>query len=519
MPRVRLIIPLALLTASLAVADDLPREVSADGHQTVILAPTATDGQVLRRDDAVPYGAQPDWQNTLRRQVGGLQVADLNGDGWNDVVVGCYISNSYPPYTDWENLIYYNTGTGTLEADPSWVSADEVSTGDIQVGDINGDSYLDIFAANGGGLSHPSVVYYGGPDGPDPTPGWQSAEPGGAWNNHGLLVDLDNDGDLDLITANQGASSNDPVRPMFGFLNHGTGLESTPSWQSAEASIQGFLAAADWDQDGYPEVAVSKWVNYQSAIYDNRNGVLQAVPIWTTGDADSDKGVAFADVDGDGWQDLALGHDPTQLWRQDDGAMTLVWESGASYHGHSDLRFCDVDQDGDQDLAECHFSDGKVHIYLNRDGVLDTVPSWTYDSPTVGTAIAFGDLNGDQWPDLVVGNSGEPSVKVFFAQPPLTATPAPASGLRFVGAAPNPFNPRTEIAFELPASVRVSLSVYDAAGRRVRTLVAGEDMGVGRHAVRWDGCGDGGRRLPSGSYLCRLEAGGQVVGLTVMLAK
>jgi hypothetical protein len=306
---------------------------------------------------------------------------------------------------------------------------------------------------------------------------------------------------------------------MFGFLNDGTGLESTPSWQSAEASLQGFLAAADWDQDGYPEVAVSKWVNYQSGIYDNRDGLLQTVPIWTTGDDDSDKGVAFADVDGDGWQDLALGHDPTQLWQQDDGAMTLAWESGATYHGHSDLRFCDVDQDGDQDLAECHFSDGKVHIYLNRDGVLDTAPSWTYDSPTVGTAIAFGDLNGDQWPDLVVGNSGEPSVKVFFAQPPVTATSVPASGLRLVGAAPNPFNPRTEIAFELPASARVSLSVYDAAGRRVRSLVAGEDMSTGRHAVVWDGCGDGGRRLPSGSYLCRLEAAGEVVGLTVMLAK
>ena len=42
----------------------------------------------------------------------------MNGDGWVDVVVGCYISNSFPPYTDWENLIYFNTG-GHLEASPS----------------------------------------------------------------------------------------------------------------------------------------------------------------------------------------------------------------------------------------------------------------------------------------------------------------------------------------------------------------------------------------------------------------
>ena len=65
-----------------------------------------------------------------------------------------------------------------------------------------------------------------------------------------------------------------------------------------------------------------------------------------------------------------------------------------------------------------HFSNGKVHIYLNNTGSLDTLPSWTYDSAGVGTALAFGDINGDCWPDLVVGNSGDPSMMVFYAQPP-----------------------------------------------------------------------------------------------------
>jgi len=159
---------------------------------------------------------------------------------------------------------------------------------------------------------------------------------------------------------------------------------------------------------------VSKWVNFESAIYKNVDGTLQTTPIWTTGDDDSDKGVAWADVDDNGWPDLALGHDPTLLYGNDEGVLSVVWSSGATFFGHSDIRFCDVDRDGDQDLAETHFSDGKVHIYLNNDGTLDTPPSWTYDSPTVGTAIAFGDISGNGWPDLVVGNSGDPSVKVFY---------------------------------------------------------------------------------------------------------
>ena len=507
-----------LLALPALAADQTPVEISADGHERVLVTPSATDGQVLTRDDAVPYGDQPDWQNTLRRQVGGLQVADMNGDGHLDVIVGCYISNSYPPYTDWENLIYYNTGSA-LEADPSWVSADEVSTGDVQVGLVNDDPYPDVFAANGGGLSYPSVVYYGGPDGPDPTPDWQSAEPDGAWNNYGLLVDIDLDDDLDLITANQGASQYDPVRPLFMFLNDGTGLVATPAWQSAEASSQGFLDAADWDGDGYPEIAVSKWSGYESGIYDNRDGDLQTTPIWTTGDTDNDKGVAFADVDNNSWQDLALGHDPTQVWLQGDGIMNMAWESQAGYHGHSDLRFCDVDGDGDPDLAECHFSDGKVHIYLNRNGVLDAEPSWTYDSPSVGTAIAFGDINGDLRPDLVVGNSGEPSVKVFYADAGATAAEQPATALRFTGAAPNPFNPRTEIGIEVPTTTAVTLSVFDASGRLVRTLVDGRVLDAGPHAVTWDGDDNAGQRVPSGVYLCRLFAGRETAGLRVVLAK
>ncbi len=294
--------PVLTVTLAPAVTDASPPpvEISDDGRQRVQPVPAATDGQVIARDEAVPYGTEPDWQNDLRRQVGALQVADLDGDGWNDVVVGCYISNSYPPYEDWENLIYFNTG-GVLEPSPSWVSADEVSTGDIQVADLDGDGHLDVFAANGGGLSAPSVVYQGGPDGPDPVPGWSSAEPDGAWNNHALPVDIDGDGDLDVVTANQGAGQFDPYRPLYLFENTGDGLQPAPVWQSAEASLQNFLAAGDWDQDGWPEVAVSQWSGFASGILDNAGGVLAGTPVWTTGDTDADKGVALADLDGDGW--------------------------------------------------------------------------------------------------------------------------------------------------------------------------------------------------------------------------
>jgi hypothetical protein len=402
-----------LIPATITPAQDRI-EISDDARITITIRDgESTSGASFARGSNVPYALEPDWQNDLRRQVGGLQVADMNGDGWNDVVVGCYKSQSFPPYEHWFTYIYYNTG-GELEADPSWISDDEVSTADVQVGDIDLDGYPDIFAANGGFEMSDSVIYFGGPDGPDTTPDWSSNEPNNAFTIGSLLLDVDHDGDLDVITGNQGNSQSDPYRPMFMFFNNDGDLSTVPGWQSAESSIQSILAAADYDGDGWEDVAVSKWVNFESAIYKNMNGALQTVPVWTTGDDDSDKGVAWADVDGNGWPDLALGHDPTLLYSNDDGTLTNTWSSEDTFFGQQDMRFADVDQDGDDDLAEIHFSNGHVNIYINNDGVLDSLPTWTYDSPHTGTAIAFGDINGDERIDLVVGNSGDHSLMVFY---------------------------------------------------------------------------------------------------------
>jgi hypothetical protein len=74
---------------------------------------------------------------------------------------------------------------------------------------------------------------------------------------------------------------------------------------------------------------------------------------------------------------------------------------------------------------------------------------------------------------------------------------------------PNPFNPSTTIHFSLAESVgRVNtvLSVYDVNGRLVNTLVS-ESLDPGTYAVGWDGHDLNGRKVSSGLYLYKLEAG------------
>jgi len=71
---------------------------------------------------------------------------------------------------------------------------------------------------------------------------------------------------------------------------------------------------------------------------------------------------------------------------------------------------------------------------------------------------------------------------------------------------PNPFNSNTMIRFSLPADGDIDLSVYDLAGQKVATLVAGHRE-RGTYRVNWDGTDERGRELASGMYVCRLQAG------------
>ena len=66
---------------------------------------------------------------------------------------------------------------------------------------------------------------------------------------------------------------------------------------------------------------------------------------------------------------------------------------------------------------------------------------------------------------------------------------------------PNPFNPSTFIDYQLPASVFVTLKVFDVLGREIETLV-NEHQNAGKHSVQFNAA-----KLPSGVYFYKLEAG------------
>jgi len=147
-----------------------------------------------------------------------------------------------------------------------------------------------------------------------------------------------------------------------------------------------------------------------------------------------------------------------------------------------------------------------THSVPKLAGVHDTI-SWSfyYRAPlavgSVDTIYASGnsvdlslDPAGDYWnyaPNFLVRITSSVDVR----EQPV------AQSFRLNQNYPNPFNPSTLIKFEMPATGRASLSVFDMTGRKVKELV-NEYMVRGSHEVQF--VADDGAKLSSGVYFYQL---------------
>ena len=69
---------------------------------------------------------------------------------------------------------------------------------------------------------------------------------------------------------------------------------------------------------------------------------------------------------------------------------------------------------------------------------------------------------------------------------------------------PNPFNPITEIQFDLPDESKVSLNIYNLMGQKIRTLVS-STYSPGFHSITWDGTNEFGEMVSSGMYFYSIQ--------------
>jgi hypothetical protein len=142
-----------------------------------------------------------------------------------------------------------------------------------------------------------------------------------------------------------------------------------------------------------------------------------------------------------------------------------------------------------------HKTDGGANVQAYPASAGDDHPSRAGNLKATGEFVPMLNVFYHRWHDGSASAVNDPA--------------ASASRAVLQGATPNPFNPRTAIRFDLPKAGAVRLSVFDVAGRLVRTLVDG-GLAQGSHEYAWDGRDEAGRAVGSGSYLARLEFGGAV---------
>jgi len=111
------------------------------------------------------------------------------------------------------------------------------------------------------------------------------------------------------------------------------------------------------------------------------------------------------------------------------------------------------------------------------------------------------------------------ALDIFIPQcPTVVAAPEVPAGPRLMPPYPNPFNPTTNLVFTLDQPGEVSLTVHGLDGKLVARLCDGLRES-GRHAFRWDGRGQDGHRVASGTYVARLEMGDAQQSVRLTLVK
>ncbi|MFH2052246.1 MAG: C1 family peptidase [bacterium] len=146
------------------------------------------------------------------------------------------------------------------------------------------------------------------------------------------------------------------------------------------------------------------------------------------------------------------------------------------------------------------------------------------------TDASYYSFNGAAWSTLEsYGVDG--TIRIRTSTDAVLAVDDPSGGGDFVpdgnevpreltidSAWPNPFNPTTNITYHLPRGGHVLVAVYDLKGRKVRTLVDGEQR-AGSRTVLWDGRDDAGAGVSSGVYFCRVFAADRMRGIKLALLK
>lgn len=286
------------------------------------------------------------------------------------------------------------------------------TSANVSFGDVNGDGKLDVVLAKGRHWPLVDRVLIG--DGTGQFKSGYDLGPQSDRSYSGRLVDVDRDGDLDVVISND-----KPDRKVV-YINDGKGRFSVgstfgkPEWPTRNATV------ADIDGDGLPDIVVANrgpkdnsanyiCFNRGSGRFDAECVAFSREPATT---------ITAADFNGDGLIDLAVpfrdvGQSRVYLAGPKgtfDAARTVPF--GPPNAAFRMTEAADLDGDGVLDLVAIDERTGTTTYFGKRDGGFSDGVVVSGATPTP-YALAVADVNGDRKPDIIVGNVEAPSAVHF----------------------------------------------------------------------------------------------------------
>ncbi|MCA9919422.1 MAG: FG-GAP repeat protein, partial [Anaerolineales bacterium] len=380
-------------------------------------------------------------------------AGDVNGDGYDDVLIGA------PYYDDGHAYVFYGSSGGITGSvawtDESTVAWSEFGSAVATLGDVNGDTYDDIivgayYYANGEWSEGTVRVYYGSSSGLSTTANWY-AEGNEMGGNFGIAVagagDVNGDGYDDALI---GADEFDGEGNAFCYFGSANGLSALANWTAEGEQQSTFLGwsvdtAGDVNGDGYDDIVIGG-TDFDTGLTDAGrvyvyHGSATGLSLTSDWYADGSQSYAYfglsvstaGDVNGDGYDDIIIGSEE-ENGQSGEGRVTAFYGSASglgssaawtaegnksgAYLGDALSEAGDIDGDGYDDIIiGAQFYDngqnneGKVAVYYGSSSGLETTVGWQMESNQgaayLGVSVsAAGDVNGDGYDDVIIGEDG-----------------------------------------------------------------------------------------------------------------
>ena len=332
---------------------------------------------------------------TVTTEANDVKSADIDGDGYIDILSSSGGDNKIAWYRNLD-------GQGTFGFQQI-ISSNAIGAKALEVADIDNDGDLDVVSASAG---NNKVGWYENLNGQG-TFGEQrvvSSTSGGV--SHIQVVDIDGDGHLDIVAA--GSSYVQWFKNIDGQGNYGAA-------QIVSTGVSGIhsISVADIDNDNAPDVLYASWNGPQSKTgwFKNIDGQGTFSQNILISNLDSAFSVYAFDIDNDSDMDvIASGLFSSVVWYENmDGQGNfithLISNSGSNY-----VYAADINGDGKMDILS-----GISHIYWhqNLDGQGNFAPPeliTEFNETLDLQALDWNDLDNDGLPDLLSASSGDSKI-------------------------------------------------------------------------------------------------------------